>query len=172
LTDLKSVQSKYDLHNIRFLTMATEARFSRADGLWHLTLEDVTTGQVRHRTCNFLFSCLGGFGVPNDPPFDPSTFDGPVMHSSQWDDQIDLTGKKVVVVGNGCTAAQVVPAILDQTSQVTQVCRSKQCILKRPSRMPWWIEWALGTVPGVSFEHDKEREKDGAGVCHRRGSRC
>jgi len=139
--------------NIRFLTMCTDARHSRADGLWHLTLKDLATGQLRHRTCNFLFSCLGGLAIPNDPPFDPSTFAGPVMHSCQWDPSVDVRDKDVVVVGNGCTAAQLVPAIIDQTRSVTQVCRSKQCILRRPERIPAWADWAMRWVPGVGGPH-------------------
>jgi cation diffusion facilitator CzcD-associated flavoprotein CzcO len=129
--DLRNVQKKYSLDNIRFLTMGTEARHSHADGLWHLILKDTQTGQVRQRTCNFLFSCQGVLTIPNDPHFDTARFAGKVFHSAEWDKNVDLRDKNVVVVGNGCTAAQVIPNIVDHTRSVIQICRSTQCILPK-----------------------------------------
>ena len=81
--------------------MVEEARFSRTDGLWHLKVKDLKTGQTRPRTCNILFACLGGLTVPQDPPFDPAAFTGEIFHTAQWPKEYDLTGKDVVVVGNG-----------------------------------------------------------------------
>ncbi len=147
--DLKDVQKQYALSNIRFLTMATEARHSRADGLWHVTLRDLQTGQVRQRTCNFLFSCQGVLTIPNDPHFDTADFAGQVFHSAEWDKSVDLEGKDVVVVGNGCTAAQVIPSIVDQTKSLTQICRSTQCILPK-AEVPGWAKFGMKWVPGVS----------------------
>lgn len=84
-----------------YRTVVEEARFSRQDGLWHLRVKDLETGQTRARTCNILFACLGGLTVPQDPPFDPSAFKGDIFHTAQWPKEYDLAGKDVVVVGNG-----------------------------------------------------------------------
>ena len=147
---LKDVQKKYSLDNIRFLTMATEARYSRVDGLWHLTPKDTQTGQVRQRTCNFLFSCQGVLTISNDPHFDTAKFAGKVFHSAEWDKSVDLRDKNVVVVGNGCPAVQLIPNIVDQSRSVNQICRLTQCILPK-TEVPGWVEFGMKWVPGVNW---------------------
>lgn len=101
--DLHEVRDKFRLDNVVYRTVVEEARFSRADGLWHLRVKDLMTSQTRTRTCNILFACLGGLTVPQDPPFDPAAFTGEIFHTAQWPQGYDLTGKDVVVVGNGAS---------------------------------------------------------------------
>lgn len=109
------MQDKFQLDNIVYRTMVTSATFSRADGLWHLEVKDLTTGESRQRTCNVLLSCLGGLTIPNRPPFDPAKFAGPVFHSAEWPEDIDLKDKRVVIVGNGAlnslSSAPVFPSL-------------------------------------------------------------
>lgn len=87
--------------------MVTSATFSRSDGLWYLEIKDLTTGETRRRTCNILLSCLGGLTIPNRPPFDPKSFDGPVFHSAEWPEDVDIKDKRVVVVGNGASQDRI-----------------------------------------------------------------
>ncbi|GAA5884870.1 hypothetical protein JCM3774_002118 [Rhodotorula dairenensis] len=151
---LHDVRDKFQLNNVVYRTVVEEARFSRDDGLWHLRVKDLATGQTRTRTCNLLFACLGGLTVPQDPPFDPSPFKGDIFHTAQWPKEYDLSGKDVVVVGNGCSAAQVVPSICHTAKSVTQVARSRQAYIPRPPlpdgsfirflvRYIWGIGWLL-----------------------------
>lgn len=95
------MQTKFKLKNIVFRTAVETARFSRDDGLWHLSVKNQETGEVRTRTCNILISCLGGLTIPNDPPFKREDFTGEVFHSARWREDVSLKGKDVVVVGNG-----------------------------------------------------------------------
>ncbi|BGP56832.1 hypothetical protein JCM8202_006020 [Rhodotorula sphaerocarpa] len=154
---LYEVRDHYQLYNVVYRTAVQEARFSRDDGLWHLQVLDVETGLVRLRTCNILFACLGGLTVPQDPPFDPKAFRGDVFHTARWPKEYSLDGKDVVVVGNGCTAAQVVPAISDSVNSVTQVARSRQAYLPRPPipsspllrflvAYVWGVGWLIRTA--------------------------
>lgn len=108
--DLHEVQDKFNLRNIVFRTAVETATFSRDDGLWHLTVRDDETGEVRKRTCNILLSCLGGLTIPNDPPFDPKDFNGEVFHSARWRQDVDIKGKDVVVVGNGASSRSPAPS--------------------------------------------------------------
>lgn len=134
-----------------FHTLATEARFSRDSGLWTINIKDLKTGEERVRTCNILISAVGGLANPNRPPFDPTLFDGPVFHSAEWDQSVSLKGKNVVVVGNGCSAAQVVPDIVDEVASVTQIARSRQAIIRRPLAPDnTVIHFMKKWVPGVS----------------------
>ncbi|GAA6039275.1 hypothetical protein JCM8097_003239 [Rhodosporidiobolus ruineniae] len=152
LNYLHGVQETMSLNNICFRNMVETARFSRETGLWTLTVRDVPTGEVRTRTCNFLISCLGGLTIPNDPPFDVKDFDGKVFHSAQWDTSVSLKGKDVVLVGNGCSACQIVPEIVKEAKSVTQVARSRQSVIRRiPVPDNWLVRFLMRWLPGFGL---------------------
>src|SRR5258708_16066136 len=52
------------------------------------------------------------------------TFKGRIVHPQRWPDDLDLSGKKVVVIGSGATAATLIPAIADSCCHVTMLQRS------------------------------------------------
>ena len=104
------VVSTYSVSSqISYKQLVSHVKFSRSTGLWTVTILDLTTKQERIETCNVFIGAVGALSTPADPPFDTTNFDGKVMHTAQWDENYDLTGKKVVVLGNGCSAAQVIP---------------------------------------------------------------
>jgi cation diffusion facilitator CzcD-associated flavoprotein CzcO len=39
------------------------------------------------------------------------TFRGPMLHSAHWDDEVQLQGKRVAVIGSGSSAVQIIPTI-------------------------------------------------------------
>ncbi|GAA5995915.1 flavin-containing monooxygenase [Rhodotorula paludigena] len=152
LTYLHEVQDKFKLRNIVFRTAVETATFSRDDGLWHLSVRDEETGKVRQRTCNILLSCLGGLTIPNDPPFDPKDFNGKVFHSARWDQSVSIKDKDLVIVGNGCSAAQIVPEVIKEAKSVTQVARSRQSIVRRPHVPDGpFLRFLIRYVPGFAF---------------------
>ena len=57
------------------------------------------------------------------------------MHPQQWPEDLDLTGKRVVVIGSGATAATLIPAIAEEAAHVTMLQRSPT-LLPRPARRP------------------------------------
>ncbi|GAA5990034.1 hypothetical protein JCM11641_001481 [Rhodosporidiobolus odoratus] len=118
-----------------FHTVVEEARFSRDTGLWTIRIRNVTTDETRNKTANVFISAVGALSTPADPPFDVSNFDGKVMHSAAWDTSVDLNDKNVVVVGNGCSAAQIVPALLPEVKSLTQIARNKHAIVA-PNQIP------------------------------------
>ncbi|KAK4047415.1 hypothetical protein OIV83_005462 [Microbotryomycetes sp. JL201] len=149
---LHEVQDRFKIYNIVFNTLVTEASFSRDSGLWTVKVKNLGTGEERVRTCNVLVSAVGGLANPNLPPFDPSLFDGPVFHSAEWDQSVSLKDKRVVIVGNGCSAAQIVPEIQNEVAKVTQIARSRQAILRRPDLPDGpWINFCRNYVPGFDF---------------------
>lgn len=59
--------------------------------------------------CDVLVSCIGGFSTPLDKPHGMKgieRFEGTSFHSARWRHDVDLKGKRVGVIGNGCSAAQ------------------------------------------------------------------
>lgn len=97
---------------------------------WRITVRDTTSDTVFVHECQFLYSGSGLLVQPRKPDLpNIESFSGPVFHAAQWRHDVDLTDKKVVLIGNGCSAAQIVPAIKDQVQHVTQFARSKHWIV-------------------------------------------
>lgn len=66
-----------------------------------------------------LVSALGGLHTPNMPQLTgEELFEGEQFHTTDWPEDLDLTGKRVAVVGTGATAVQVVPEIADQVDEL------------------------------------------------------
>lgn len=78
------------------------------------------------------------------------SFKGPLFHSARWDHTVDMAGKNVFVIGNGCSATQFVPQIAKEAKMVKQAVRSKHWYAQRPaditSSKVW--RWALRYLPG------------------------
>ncbi|GAA92926.1 dimethylaniline monooxygenase [Aspergillus luchuensis] len=51
------------------------------------------------------------------------TFQGPMLHSAHWDDQVELKGKRVAVIGSGSSAVQIVPTIQPNTAKQKNIFR-------------------------------------------------
>ncbi|AEO59771.1 hypothetical protein MYCTH_54721 [Thermothelomyces thermophilus ATCC 42464] len=102
--------------------------------------------------CRYLFSATGLFTQPREldvPGLE--RFRGPVFHSARWRSDVDLTGKRVVLFGNGCTAAQIVPAIAGRVRHLTQVVRSKHWVYPPiDRRIPGAVRALLAAVPGLT----------------------
>lgn len=149
---LERVAAQYNLPpKISFNTSVERCEWDESRARWRLTLKDVSTGETRHHECQFLFSGAGQFSQPRDLDVPGvQNFKGVVMHSARWRDDISLKGKKVVVFGNGCTAAQIVPSIVDECESLTQIVRSKHWIMPPiDQRVPPGVRKVLQYTPGM-----------------------
>ncbi len=94
------------LDRVRTSTEVTAARWDEDGCRWMLE-----TSAGSHQA-NVLITACGQLSVPSVPPIDGlESFDGPAFHTAEWRHDVDLSGKRVAVVGTGCSAIQVVPAI-------------------------------------------------------------
>lgn len=59
------------------------------------------------------------------------TFAGTSIHSAQWDPSLDLTGKRVAIIGAGCTAVQIVDACVDEVEHLTVFQRQPHWVAPR-----------------------------------------
>lgn len=117
---------------------------------WRLHVRSVDDGSVSLHECQFLFTGAGVLSKPREPDLPGlDSFAGPVFAAARWRHDVDLEAKRVAVVGNGCTAAQIVPNILDKTRHLTQYIRSKHWITP-PIDVPHTktMQWLFGHVPG------------------------
>ena len=87
---------------------------------WVLRDSKGTTFEARS-----IVSALGGLHTPNLPNFPgQELFQGEQFHTTSWPEGLDLTGKRVAVVGTGATAVQIVPEIADQVAELFVFQRS------------------------------------------------
>lgn len=118
---------------------------------WRMTVRHLKTGTLITHECQFLFCATGQLLQPREIDVPGSeTFRGPVFHTARWRRDVDIQNKRVVVFGNGCTAAQVVPSIVGKTKSLTQFVRAKHWILRPIDReVPGWVRHFLKWVPGL-----------------------
>lgn len=108
-----------------------------------------------------VVSCVGGLVEPKGWPDEIpglEKFNGKVFHSARWDETVDLQEKNVVVVGTGCSSAQIVPRLPNapyNAKSVTQLMRSPPWVVpavSTPGGDEWWeknsSKW-LNTIPGL-----------------------
>jgi cation diffusion facilitator CzcD-associated flavoprotein CzcO len=115
-----------DAH-IRYRHRIWRARWSSADNLWTLEGSRETDGAAVRVTANFLWMCQGYYRHEKGymPEWDGmETFEGRIVHPQSWPEDIDCTGKNVVVIGSGATAATLIPAIAERSKHVTMLQRS------------------------------------------------
>jgi cation diffusion facilitator CzcD-associated flavoprotein CzcO len=93
-----------------------------------------------------VVSCVGGLVEPRGWPDEIpgiEKFKGPVFHSARWDESVDFNDKNVVVVGTGCSSAQLVPRLPNapyNAKSVTQLMRTAPWVVPSPTP-PGGDEW-------------------------------
>lgn len=121
------------------------ASFDAQQGVW---LVDITNGEQLR--CRALVSACGQLSRPQFPTLEgQGDFAGPAFHSAQWRHDIDLSGKRVAVIGSGASAIQFVPQIVPQAASVSLFQRSAPYVIakddssytarrhRRLARWPW-----------------------------------
>ncbi|KAG9234740.1 cyclohexanone monooxygenase [Amylocarpus encephaloides] len=130
---LIEVAHKYQLYKyIRFNTAVEEARWDNDTDTWKTELrrlgsKDAEFGERYTVTSDFLVSAVGQLNVPKYPDIKGlDTFQGKSMHSARWDWDYDLRGKRIGIIGNGATAAQIIP-------EIAKVCQSLVVFQRTPN---------------------------------------
>jgi len=113
--------------HIRYRRKITKASWSSADNLWTIEARRTDSGETETYTANFLWMCQGYYR--HDQGFTPewdgmAEFKGRIVHPQTWPKDLDLTGKKVIVIGSGATAATLIPSIAGDCEHVTMLQRS------------------------------------------------
>jgi cation diffusion facilitator CzcD-associated flavoprotein CzcO len=133
-----AAEHRVDRH-IRYHSRVLGAAWSSDDARWTVTVEQVESGERSIRTCSFLYLCSGYYRY--DEGYTPQwpgveNFTGPVVHPQHWPDDLDVSGKNIVVIGSGATAATLVPALAESGAQVTMLQRSPSYMLPLPEQDP------------------------------------
>ncbi len=133
---------------IRYGQRAQRAMWSPGEGKWTLEVagED---GKTSRLTCKFLYMCSGYYDyssgyMPGWPGME--RFRGTIVHPQKLPEDLDYTGKRVVVIGSGATAVTLVPAMTDKAAHVVMLQRSPTYVLALPGK-DLVAEWLRGKVP-------------------------
>src|SRR5205807_10423474 len=125
------------LDGIRAGTEVKAARWDAERSRWVL---QTTAGE---HEADVLITACGQLSVPSVPPIPGlESFAGPAFHTARWRHDVDLAGKRVAVIGTGCSAIQAVPAIQPIVEQVDVYQRS-----------PGW------TIPKMDFEYSERAKR-------------
>ncbi|CAJ1493814.1 NAD(P)/FAD-dependent oxidoreductase [[Mycobacterium] kokjensenii] len=111
--------------HIRFNHHVVAADWDSSTDSWTVTAEE--NGTTRTYRARFVFFGSGYYNYDEGytPEFAGSeAFTGTVVHPQHWPEDLDYTGKKIVVIGSGATAMSLVPALAEKTDQVTLLQRT------------------------------------------------
>jgi 4-hydroxyacetophenone monooxygenase len=135
---------------IRFGTEVTSMQYDEETGTWSLDLLR-SDGREETLTANAVISAVGQLNRPQLPAIEGrDSFAGPSFHSAEWDHTVDLAGKRVGVIGTGCSAAQFVPIISEQVAQLEIFQRTPNWMFPVPHyhfEVPAGLQWLLSNVP-------------------------
>jgi monooxygenase len=131
------------LPHINFGRRVNDANWSSEKQLWTLNVTNDADNSSEVWTADFVISCTGYYNY--DQGFRPQfagedTFKGQIIHPQHWPEDLDYTGKKVVIIGSGATAVTLVPSMTDKAAHVTMLQRSPSYV---------------ATVPAIDFVHAK-----------------
>ena len=169
---LKYVQSVADQSRLddrlRCNTEVTAMKWNEADACWEMELRDATTGAVDHLRAHAVIAALGILRVPKLPTIaGRDSFAGPALHTAEWDPDLDLSGKRVGVIGTGASANQVVPAIAPLVEELVVYQRSAAWMMSHPKygKVLEGIEKDLFQIPTYrAWNRFSESWKFGDGV--------
>ncbi|MGD9530994.1 MAG: flavin-containing monooxygenase, partial [Pseudonocardia sp.] len=119
---LQEAAAEHDVErHIVFGTTVLDASWSSGDARWTVRTSDGTW------TCAFLLLCTGYYDYargyqPDLPGLDE--FTGTVVHPQFWPADLELSGRRVVVIGSGATDVTIIPAIAREAGHVTMLQRS------------------------------------------------
>jgi len=118
------------ISHMRFNAAVASAAYDESAQLWRLRLKGGETVTARA-----VVSGIGALHLPAFPKLKGlESFAGRTFHSSEWDENYDLTGKRVAIIGTGASAIQIVPNIAGKVAKLSLFQRTPSWILPRQDR--------------------------------------
>jgi 4-hydroxyacetophenone monooxygenase len=145
------VMNKHNLaEHISWNTEVIGAEWNDAEGTWHVVLRDAD-GQNTTLPARAVITAVGQLNRPHIPEFDGAdSFEGPSFHSAAWDHSVDLTGKRVALIGAGASGFQIAPAIAEDVEHLTVFQRTAQWMFPNPmyhDEVGDGVRWAMRHLP-------------------------
>jgi len=123
----------------------TRLTYDESAFMWH-----VETESGERYAARFVIDTSGVLANPHIPNIKGAeTFKGPIFHAGHWDHSVSYEGKRVGVIGSGCSGAQIIPAMADKVSRLTLFMGKAQWVLPRSDREYSAVERFVRTLPGI-----------------------
>ncbi|RDH24878.1 monooxygenase [Aspergillus niger ATCC 13496] len=101
------------------------ADWQDSEQCWEVRLREIPSGRKFTRRCRILISAVGGLTNPKHVMLQGiERFQGNIVHTALWDQETAVAGKNVIVIGNGASATQFIPAIADDAASINQFIRT------------------------------------------------
>ena len=134
---LRETVEEFDLGPvIQYQQQVESADWLSGEGLWAVRVRDGIGGDVRTVRTRWLFSAGGYYRYDQgySPRFEGSErFKGRIVHPQHWPEDLDYSGKRVVVIGSGATAVTLIPAMAEQVAHITMLQRTPSYIINQPA---------------------------------------
>ncbi|HZN17510.1 MAG TPA: NAD(P)/FAD-dependent oxidoreductase [Micromonosporaceae bacterium] len=146
---IERVVTQFDLHKFtRYHTELLDARWDASSTQWRVV---TSAGEL---SANVLILAMGFLSEPFVPALDGlDSFRGPTFHSARWDHDIDLTGKRVAVVGTGASAVQLIPEIAPRVGHLDVYQRTPAWVIphmdRRVTRPEQWLYRTFPVAQGI-----------------------
>jgi len=138
---------------IRLKTTVESIEFDDATATWQVHTTD-GHGDGDLDSFDAVVNATGQLNRPKYPDISGrDSFAGPSFHSARWDHDVDLTGKRVAVIGTGASAAQLIPIVADDAAEVLVFQRTPNWLaptLDYHADVPDGHRWLLDHVPYYS----------------------
>ncbi|GIU86097.1 MAG: monooxygenase [Acidimicrobiia bacterium] len=135
---------------IRFGTEVLGADWDDSEQCWTVRVA-TAGGAVETHRFQALVSAVGQLNRPKFPDIPGrDTFAGPAFHSAEWDDTVELAGRRVGVIGTGASAAQFIPPVAQVAGELVVFQRTPPWLLPVPNyqaELPEGVRWLLRHVP-------------------------
>jgi cation diffusion facilitator CzcD-associated flavoprotein CzcO len=131
---LSATAHKYGIDgHIQFNSYVRAADWDSSTDTWTVTVQQGGT-QKQYRS-RFVFFGSGYYNydegyTPDFPGIEQ--FGGTVVHPQHWPEDLDYTGKNVVVIGSGATAVTLLPSMSERAAKVTMLQRSPTYLISSP----------------------------------------
>lgn len=142
---------RYDVRDrIRFGEEVLRATYEEGDAVWRVRTRR-TDGTEQELVANVLVTAVGALNRPKIPDIPGlRDFAGPVFHTAHWDESVDLTGKRVAMIGTGASGMQTGPSIAPKVARLTIFQRSPHWAVNHPlyhAAVSEDVKWVIRHIP-------------------------
>lgn len=139
------VADTYDVkRHMRFGATVSRARWEEGARRWRVWIEGAGTV-----TATYLVTATGFLSQPKMPDIEGiDSFAGKVIHTTAWEDDYDLSGRRIAVIGTGATGVQLIPELAQAAADLTVYQRTPIWVSPKPDYpVPRVLQKAFASLP-------------------------